>query len=68
MRVIFVIKRSDHKCSTPFDWEFVEVRQVSVLACIVLTGTSEGLMGLRVLKGARCKCYGTGLSCGIDDW
>ena len=39
----------------------VEVRpwQASELTCIVLAGTSEGLAGLRVLEGARCRCYGT---------
>ena len=61
MRVIFVIKRCDHKCSTPFDWEFVEVRhrQARVLACVVLAGMSEGLAGPRALEGARCRCCGT---------
>ena len=56
--VVFVIKRSDHKCSTPLYWEIIEVRprQVSVLACVVLAGISEGLTGLRVLEGARCRC------------
>ena len=56
-----MIKRSDHKCSTLLYWEIVEVRpwQVSVLACVVLAGTSEGLAGLRVLEGARCRCCGT---------
>ena len=45
MRVIFVIKRNDHKCSTPLYWEFVEVRprQASVLVCVVLARTSERL-------------------------
>ena len=40
-----------------FLWELgVEVRprQASLLASVVLTGTSEGLVGLRVLEGARC--------------
>jgi len=61
VRVVFVIKRSDHKCSTPLYWEFVEVRPrlASVLACIILARTSEGLAGLRVFKGARCRCSGT---------
>ena len=46
----------------------VEVRslQASVLACAVLTGTSEGLAGLRVLEEACCRCCGTELSCKID--
>ena len=50
-----MIKRSDHKCSTPFDWEFVKVRprQTSVLVCVVLARTSEELAGSRVLEGAR---------------
>ena len=30
--------------------------QASVLACVVLTGTSEGLAGPRVLEGTRCRC------------
>ena len=53
-----MIKRSDHKCSTPFEKEFIEVlpRQGSVLA-YVLAGTSEGLVNPRVLEGARCRCY-----------
>ena len=57
-----MITRSDHKCSTPFDWEFVEVRpqQASVIACVVHAGTSEGLAGPRVLEGARYRCYDTG--------
>ena len=61
MRVIFVIKRSDHKCSTPLYWEVMEVRpwQASELACVVLVGTSEELTGPRVLEGARCRCYDT---------
>jgi len=37
-----------------------------VLVCVVLAGTSEGLAGPRVLEGARCRCYGTEWSCGID--
>ena len=32
----------------------VRPRQASVLACVVLTGTSEGFAGPRVLEGARC--------------
>ena len=61
MRIVFVIKRSDHKCSTPLCWEVVEVRsrQDSVLACVVLTGISERLAGPRVLEGAHCRCYAT---------
>jgi len=45
VRVVFVIKRSDHKCSTSLYWEFVEVRprQASVLVCVILAGTSEDL-------------------------
>ena len=45
-----------------FLWELsVQVRpwQASVLACVVLTGTSEGLAGPRVLEGARCRCCDT---------
>ena len=38
-------------------------RQASVLACVVLAGTSEGLA--RVLERARYKCCGTGWSWGI---
>ena len=34
-------------------------RQANVIACVVLAGTSEGLAGLRVLEGARCRCCGT---------
>ena len=44
-----------------FLWELcVEVRprQASALACVILTVTSEGLAGLRVLEGARCRCCG----------
>ena len=35
------------------------VRQVSVLVCVVLVGTSEGLVSPRVLEGARCRRCGT---------
>ena len=45
-----------------FLWELdVEVRsrQASVLACVVLAGTSERLVGPRVLEGAHCKCCDT---------
>ena len=38
----------------------VQPRQASVLACVVLAGTSEGLASPRVLEGARCRCCGTG--------
>ena len=36
----------------PLNWEVVEVRprQASVLACVVLTGTSEVLVGSRFLR------------------
>ena len=34
-------------------------QQASVLACVILAGTSEGLTGSRVLEGARCRCCGT---------
>ena len=46
-----------------FLWELgVEVRprQASMLACVVIAGTSEGLAGPRILEGARCRCCGTG--------
>ena len=36
-------------------------QQTSVLARVVLAGTSEGLAGPRVLEGARCRC------CDIED-
>ena len=60
MRVAFVIKKSGHMCSIPFDWEIVEMwsQQASVLACVVLAGISEGLVGPRVLEGARYRCCG----------
>ena len=38
----------------------VRPRKASVLACVVLAGTSEGLIGPRVLEGARYRCFGTG--------
>ena len=41
-------------------------QQASVLACVVLVGTSEGLAGPRVLEGARCRCCGTERFYGID--
>jgi len=44
----------------------VQPRQASVLACVALAGTSEGLTGQRVLEGARCRCYDTEWSCRID--
>ena len=34
-------------------------QQASVLACVVLAGTSEGLAGPRVLEGAHCRCCDT---------
>ena len=37
----------------------VRPRQASVLACVVLAGTSEGLAGPRVLERARRRCCGT---------
>ena len=37
----------------------VRPRQANVLACVVLMGISERLVGPRVLEGARCRCYGT---------
>jgi len=37
----------------------VRLRQASVLACVVLMGTSEGLADPRVLEGAHCRCCGT---------
>ena len=39
----------------------VKVRpwQASVLACVVIAGTSEGLAGPRALEGAHCRCCGT---------
>ena len=49
-------------CCDEFLWELgVEVRprQASVLACVVLAGTSEGLADPRVHEGARCRCCGT---------
>ena len=45
-----------------FLWELgLEVwpRKASVLACVVLAGTNQGLAGPRVLEGARCRCCGT---------
>ena len=33
----------------------VRPQQANVLACVILARTSEGLVGLRVLKGARCR-------------
>ena len=49
------------KCSYPLYQEVIEVRhrQASVLACAILAGTSEGLVGLRVLEGAYCRYCGT---------
>ena len=37
----------------------VRSRQDSVLACVILAGTSDVLAGLRVLKGAHYRCCGT---------
>ena len=37
----------------------VRTQQASELACVVLAGTSEGLVSPRVLKKARCRCCGT---------
>jgi len=34
-------------------------RQASVLACVILVGTSERLAGPRVLERAHCRCCGT---------
>ena len=51
----------------PLVLRFVEVwpRQASVLTCVVLAETSEGLAGPRVLEEALCRCCSTELSCGI---
>ena len=35
----------------------VRPRQASVLACVVLAGTSEGLASPRVLERSRCRCW-----------
>jgi len=62
VRVVFGDKEKKiTKCSNPLYWEVVEVkpRQASVLACVVLAETSEGLVGPRVLEGALCRCCGT---------
>jgi len=66
VRVVFGDQEKITKCSTPLYWKFVEVRprQASVLACVVLAGTSERLEGPRVLEGARCRCCGTEWSWG----
>jgi len=40
--------------------------QASVIICVVLTGTSEGLVSPRVLVWTRCRCCGTEWSCGIN--
>ena len=37
----------------------VRPRQASEFACVIFARTSEGLEGLRVLEGARCRCCGT---------
>ena len=54
---IFVFERRlAGSCCEEFLMELiVEVRprQASVLMCVVLAGTSEGLVGPRVLEGAR---------------
>ena len=52
MRFIFVIKRSDHKCSTPLYWEVVEARhrQASVLGVLFL---QEQVRDLRVQEFLR---------------
>ena len=34
----------------------VRPRQASVLACVILAGTSEGLAGPRVFEGVHCRC------------
>ena len=46
---------------SPLVLGFVEVRprQASVLACVILAVTNEGLEGTRVLEGARYKYCGT---------
>jgi len=43
----------------------IRPRQASVIECVVLLGTSEGLVGLRVLEGAHCRCCSTKWSCEI---
>ena len=59
---LYLRRRTCGSCCDKFLWELgVEVRprQVSVLACIVLAGASEGLAGPRDLEVARCRCCGT---------
>ena len=48
----FVFEEANLRVRVEFLWELgveVQPRQASVLACVVLMGTSEGLAGLRVL-------------------
>ena len=62
MRVIFGDQEKKiTKRLTPLYWKVVEVRpqHAGVFACVVLAETSEGLVGLRVLEGARCRCCST---------
>jgi len=69
MRELFLwLREAITSIPPPFDWEFVEVRprQASVLVCVVLARTSEGLVRPRVLEGARCRCCGIEWSCRID--
>ena len=61
--VIFVFEEANLRVRVcdEFLWELgvkVRPRQASVLGCVVLAGTSKGLVGLRVLEGARCRCCG----------
>ena len=68
MRVIFVIKRSNHKYSTPLYWRVLQRCGLGELVssyCVVLVGTSKGLVGPRVLERARCRCCAIEWSCGI---
>ena len=37
----------------------MQPRQGSILACVVLAGTSEGLVGPRFLEEAHCRSYDT---------
>ena len=43
----------------------VRPRQASMLVCVVLIGTREGLVSPRVLVWTRYRCCGTEWSCGI---
>jgi len=60
--------RSDHKVFyfvLRRSWRLLSRQACEFALCVVLAGTSEGLVGQKVLEGANCRCCETEWSCRI---